>query len=166
MAISGPLAQKVKSLPKGSPMGLGQDFWLCHCARKNGMKSFIDGRVSVYHPPGIGYNEAEAHAQMEETFSKIGGQDFRQSLFRYREDFLGNLAEESDYHMKAQEEEVVPAPKSKNNVTIVTVDNGWAYADFVRVTSAFPNCRRIVMMKGLSLAKAYGRKWINILLRK
>ena len=65
MALSGPLMRLVGKLPDGSPIGFGHDFWLCHKARTNGMKNIIDGRVRIHHPLGIGYNEMEAHAQME-----------------------------------------------------------------------------------------------------
>ena len=100
------------------------------------MRNIIDGRVSVHHPEGIGYNEAEAHRQMEETFGRAYGPDFRTTIFEYDQRFEKNIIGETKM------------PEGKR-FTIVTVDNGWGLSEFIRVTSKFPDIRRIVMRKGV-----------------
>jgi len=134
MALSGELMKKVKELVPGSPMGYGQDFWLCYRARKAKMDNIIDGRVKVFHPHGIGYDGNEAHRQMEMAFSKEYGPDFRRSIFKYDGRFEYNLAGEEAMAKK---------------YTIVTVDNGWGLSEFMRVCERIENSRRIVMCKGV-----------------
>lgn len=131
LALSGELMREVKTLVEGSPIGFGQDFWLCWRSRQLGMKNILDGRVVVYHPSEIGYNEHEAHDQMEMAFGKLYGPNFRQTIFEYDETFEGNMNQER-----------------KTMTTIFTVDNGWALADFLRVTRNFPNSKRVVLWKG------------------
>lgn len=136
LAMSGSLMRHVGELVPGSTIGFGQDFWLCYRSRKAGMRNIIDGRVKVYHPEGIGYDEDEAHRQMDETFGKVYGPDFRQTIFEYDQRFEYNVAGEMDM-------------TEEKKFTIVTVDNGWGLSEFIRITSKIANSRRIVMRKGV-----------------
>lgn len=134
LAVSGNLMRQVGELVPGSTIGYGQDFWLCYRARKAGMRNIIDGRVSVHHPEGQGYNDVEALRQMFDTFGKAYGADFRRTIFEYDERFGYNL---------------IGGTMDGKRYTIVTVDNGWGLAEFIRVTSKLGNTRCIVMMKGV-----------------
>jgi hypothetical protein len=153
-ALSGPLMQKVKKLVEGSSIGFGQDFWLCYMSRTNGFKNIIDGRVKIFHPFTTGYDADKAHRQMEEAFTKLYGKDFRQKIFEFDERYEQNLVDEKSVSARVVNPVVstailTPAPVEKP-LTIVTVDNGWSYAEFVRITSNFPNARKIVMAKGVA----------------
>jgi len=142
LAVSGTLMKQVGELVKGSEIGFGQDFWLCYCARKSGLPNYIDGSLVLHHPEGIGYDEAKAHEQMETAFSAIFGKDFRRTGFEYNETYEGNIMEEV--------REVLVPEVIKKPFTIVTVDNGWSYPEFVRITLEIPEARKIVMVKGVS----------------
>lgn len=137
LAVSGELIRTIRArFAVSTVIGFGQDFWLCAKARENNMTNFVDGRVSVKHPPGIGYNEEKAHQLMEAAFSARYGRDFRRTLFEYSSDFTHNL-EEKKSDMSEQ-------------LTIATVDNGWGARAFDQITSNFPECRRVIMRKGIS----------------
>jgi hypothetical protein len=101
------------------------------------MNNVIDGRVTVKHPEGIGYNDQEASRQMQDAFSKLYGSDFRTSIFEYDERFTGNL--------------ILKEKIMRNNkpYTIVTVDNGWGLSEFMRIASKIEGARLIVMRKGV-----------------
>jgi len=137
LAMSGELIRKVKELVPGSKIGFGQDLWLCYRARQEGMKNIIDGRVVIHHPEGIGYSEAEAHKQMDETFVKIYGPNYRNAIFEYDDRPEKNHTGEKSM------------PVNSKIFTIVTVDNGWGLTEFIRITSKIKDCRRIVMQKGI-----------------
>lgn len=147
MAVSGQLMRKAKKLPEGSPIGFGQDFWLCYISRNNGMKNIIDGSVAVFHPEGIGYDEVEAMKQMESAFSSMYGSGFRQTIFQYDERYEANLMPAMNRQDFISE---VVKRETRKQLTIVTVDNGWGYADFLRITSNFPEAKKIVMVKGVA----------------
>lgn len=132
MAVSGPLMSKIDRLPKGSD-GYGQDLWLCYTARQHHMKNVIDGRVKVYHPEGTGYDDSEWVKQMEDTFSDLLGPDWRQTAFQFSDVFEENIMSEE-----------------RKPFTIVTVDNGWSYPEFIRITNFFPDARKIIMVKGVA----------------
>lgn len=136
LAVSGSLMRLVGELVPGSKIGFGQDFWLCYRARKAGMKNVIDGRVVILHPEGIGYDEAEASRQMEETFGRVYGSDFRRTIFEYDERFEQNL---------------IGGPTMLNGkrFTVVTVDNGWGLSEFCRIATKLSGARLIVMRKGV-----------------
>ena len=138
LAVSGSLMRQVGELVPGSKIGFGHDFWLCYRARKAGLNNIIDGRVVVHHPVGMGYNEAEAHQQMDETFSRMYGSDYRRSIFEYDYRFEGNLM-----GGKIMED------GNGKRFTIVTVDNGWGLTEFVRIASKMTGARLIVMRKGI-----------------
>lgn len=116
---------------EGSPIGYGQDFWMCRVARENGLPNYIDGKVVIHHPAPRGYDDDEASGQMDETFGRRFGQNYRKTVFEYSESFGGN-------HMNENIEQMV----------IATVDNGWGYPAFIRITDQINNVRRIVMVKG------------------
>jgi hypothetical protein len=44
---------------------------------------------------------------------------------------------------------LIQSPPAKKPFTIVTVDKGWSYPDFIRITNLFPNARKIIMTKGI-----------------
>ena len=136
MAVSGKLMRKVQKLVEGSPIGFGQDLWLSYQARRFGMKNIIDGRVKMFHPEETGYDMSTALNQMNETFSKMYGPEFRRKIFEFDDRYEANL-------MTDPEKKIKP-------ITIVSVDNGWGYAEFIRVTSSFPDMRKIVMVKGVA----------------
>jgi hypothetical protein len=136
MACSGQLMREVVRLVDGSPLGYGQDFWFCHRARKMGLRNVIDGRVRIYHPPGRGYDDGEALVQMERAFGRIGGPNFRQTIFEYSEFFDGNLLE-------ANKEDA-------GMFKIVTVDNGWGVPEFVRIARQIEGATKVIMRKGIS----------------
>jgi hypothetical protein len=140
LALSGEVMRTVKRLPEGSN-GYGQDLWLCLKAREMGLGNIIDGRVSVYHPEARGYDDKEFHDQMEAVFGKMYGPDFRRTAFQYDDRYEHNLMEDME-----------PRPKVQANkpFTIVTVDNGWGYPDFVRISSCLPDARKIIMTKGVA----------------
>jgi len=133
MAVSGELMKLAVSLPEGS-RGYGQDLWLCHMARKNELKNVIDGRVRVHHPQEVRYDDSEFVKEMEETFGKMFGRDFRWTAFEYDDRFEENIMDKI----------------SEELFTIVTVDNGWSYPDFIRITDSFPKARKIIMVKGVA----------------
>ena len=139
LALSGALMRNVKELVKGSSIGFGQDLWLCYMARQSGMKNIIDGRIKVFHPVGIGYSLEKACGEMESTFSNLYGGDFRNTIFDWKAGYEDNLLGE------VIEPVIMPKP-----LTIVTVDNGWGYPEFVRIVSAFPDSKKIVFVKGVS----------------
>jgi hypothetical protein len=143
MAVSGKLMKAVGGkFDVRTEKGFGQDYWFCAMARRNKLANYIDGSLSVIHPPEIGYNETEAHDLMEREFSKKYGKDFRRTLFEYSENFQGNLLEENVM-------EIVRGGLS-GSLTIATVDNGWGVTEFESVTKSFTQCRRIIMCKGVS----------------
>ena len=146
LAVSGRLMREVKELVAGSPIGFGQDFWLCHKAREMGMENVIDGRVKLFHPEGIGYDEKEALQQMETAFSNLYGSDFRNTVFEYDERYEGNLVKAP----AVKKEVLIPEVVRNKPFTIVTVDNGWGFAEFVRITSQFPSIRKVIMAKGVA----------------
>jgi hypothetical protein len=140
LAISGELIRKIHArFEVSTKIGFGQDYWLCAMARQNELPNYIDGAVSVVHPAGIGYNEKQAHNLMEKAFTERYGGDFRTTLFEYNENFEGNLFKEN-----------IKMNEWKKELTIATVDNGWGVKEFERITSQFPQCRRIIMQKGIS----------------
>lgn len=141
LAVSREFMREVKELPEGSD-GYGQDLWMCMRARQMGLPNIIDGRVCVFHPEGTGYSDKKFHDQMEKVFGEMFGPDFRRTAFEYDDRYEQNL---------------VGAPTGKpehategKRFTIVTVDNGWGYPEFMRVTSHFPDARKIVMTKGIA----------------
>lgn len=135
IAISGSLMKQVGELVPGSQIGFGQDFWLCYRSRKAGMSNVLDGRVMVHHPEGIGYDEVEASRQMEDTFARAYGPDFRNSIFEYDQRFEKNLVGGSSM-------------TDGKKFVIVTVDNGWGLSEFLRITNSL-DARRIIMCKGV-----------------
>jgi hypothetical protein len=137
MACSNNLMREVGRLVEGSPLGYGQDFWFCHKARKMGLRNVIDGRVRVHHPPGRGYDDREALVQMERAFGKLGGQNFRQTIFEYDEFYDGNLLEE------VKKEDV-------GMFKIVTIDNGWGVPEFCRIARQIDGATKVIMRKGIS----------------
>jgi len=138
MACSGELMREVGELVPGSPMGFGQDFWLCHRARQMGLRNVIDGRVDVYHPPGTGYDEKLAHSQMEDAFAGLCGPDFRRRVFEYSESYEGNLVEEI-------------SKEDGSMFKIVTIDNGWGVPEFCRIVRQIEGATsKVVMRIGIS----------------
>lgn len=144
MALSGNLMRKVNRLMEGSQIGFGQDFWLCYVSRQYGMENIIDGRVKVYHPAGIGYDENLALQQMEETFGGFYGKNYRWNIFEYDETYEGNKMNQS----KIKKEVLIPEVLGRQ-LTLITVDNGWGYSDFLRLTSGL-DVRKIVLVKGVA----------------
>ncbi len=143
LALSREMIQSIEKLPEGSD-GFGQDLWMCYCARQKDLPNIIDGRVRVFHEAKIRYNRGEFWRQMQDVFSKMYGPDFRRTIFEYSGDFHGNLLERS----QAVVSDTGNNNKGNDMYTIATVDTGWAYSEFVRVTQELKNCRRIVMSKG------------------
>lgn len=145
MALSGEMMRSVKRLPEGSN-GYGQDLWLCFKAREAGLRNVVDGRVRVFHPEGIRYDDESFHKQMEAVFGKMFGPDFRRTVFQYDDRYERNLMEENTMSEKPRGQD---KPVGKP-YTIVTVDNGWSYPDYIRITNAFPEARKIIMTKGVA----------------
>jgi hypothetical protein len=144
MALSGPLMKEVKRLIDGSPYGFGHDYWLCYRSRKAGMRNIIDGRVCVYHPPGTGYDEQKAHEAMDQAFGGLYGSNYRQTIFEYAPSFQGNL--HGKYKpLTYQREEHPRMPQ-----TIFTIDNGWGLQEFTEIIANFPDCKKVLMKKGVS----------------
>lgn len=141
LAVSGHLMRNVGKLVEGSNIGFGQDLWLCYMARQSGLKNIIDGRVKVLHPEGIGYSVEQALKEMETTFSNVYGGDFRNTIFNWKASYADNLLNE-----KIE----VTVLSSRKPLTIVTVDNGWGYPEFVRIAALFPEMKKIVILKGVS----------------
>jgi hypothetical protein len=140
LAVSGELIRSIGAkFEVSTKIGFGQDYWLCAMARRNSLSNYIDGAVSVTHPAEIGYNEETAHDLMEASFSEKFGKDFRRTLFEYSSNFEGNLFKE-----------IIKMNEWKKDIVIATVDNGWGVKEFERITSQFPQCRRIIMRKGVS----------------
>jgi hypothetical protein len=138
LAVSGELIRHIDGkFAVSTKVGFGQDYWLCAMARQNEMYNYIDGTVVVEHPSAIGYNEKEAHEEMNKAFGEHFGDDFRQTLFEYRQDFEGNLIKEST--------------EMDKKLTIACVDNGWGVKEFNRLVEQFRDkCRLIIMRKGIS----------------
>jgi hypothetical protein len=138
--------QEINRLPEGS-RGYGQDLWMCLKAREMGLPNIIDGRVTVSHPEGTGYNDEEFHAEMEKVFGEMYGSDFRRTAFQYDDRYQQNLMENE---MNTEEKPHSLADTVAKPFTIVTVDNGWSCPDFIRVTKDFPDARKIMMTKGIA----------------
>lgn len=134
MAMSGKLLRTLNKIPE-SKYGFGMDYWFCYMARKFIGENVIDGRVSVYHPPEIGYNEQEAHDEMDKIFGDTYGKDYRRTIFEYDQSYEGNLIHE-------------PPTERADMMTIVTVDNGWTAEEFISVTDDLPNVERVILQKG------------------
>ena len=117
-------------------IGFGQDYWMCAMSRRDGLKNYIDGGVSVYHPPSIGYNEDDAHSRMQESFSQKYGADFRNTLFEYTMDYYGNQIKDESMN--------------ERKIVVATVDNGWGVKEFESLVATHPDCRGVIMRKGLS----------------
>jgi GT2 family glycosyltransferase len=149
LAMSKEMMQFIGRLPEGSD-GYGQDLWMCHKAREMGLPNIIDGRVCVYHPEGIRYDDTAFHQQMETVFGGMFGPDFRQTAFLYDDRYDQNLMEDNTMKDDAQQKGPAPQQEKGKKFTIVTVDNGWGFPDFVRVTNHFPDARKIVMTKGFA----------------
>ena len=135
MAISGVLLGQLNKLPEGSEFGYGQDLWLCRESRRLGMKNIIDGRVSVFHPSGTGYDDSEAVKQMNDAFTRLFGADYRRTDFHFSDFFEENIKEDI----------------MEKKFTIVTVDNGWGVQDFISIVSKIQGVRAIVMRKGVQI---------------
>jgi len=137
LAVSGSLIRAIGGkFEVSTKVGFGQDYWLCAMARKHGMANYIDGSVIVLHPAEIGYNESEAHKEMEKAFGERYGADFRRTLFEYKQDFKGNLFKENSM---------------SERLTIASVDNGWGVKEFNRLTEQLKDkCRLVIMKKGIS----------------
>lgn len=66
MALSGEMMGRIgRKFPPGNKLGWGIDVWLCWKAWTSGMRNVLDGRVSVAHPDGTGYDVNEAARQCE-----------------------------------------------------------------------------------------------------
>jgi len=145
MAASGKLMKEIKQLPEGSPIGFGQDLWMCYRSRKMGTKNVIDGRVQVWHPPHIGYNAEEAGRQMQTMLPRMLGPDYK-NIIEYTDFFVENVLDVG----KDEDGKVVGEEKNimSDKLTIVMVDNGWGLADFLHITDKMVGVRRLVMMKG------------------
>jgi len=138
LAVSGELIRTIGAkFHVSTEIGFGQDYWLCAMARGNSLPNYIDGTVSVLHPHAVGYNEGDAHAKMERAFTEKFGADFRRTLFDYSSDFEGNLMKETPMDDGVK-------------LTVATVDNGWGVKDFDRIMANFPQCRTVIMRKGVS----------------
>jgi len=151
LAVSKEFMEKVPRLPEGSPLGFGQDLWMCYISRQNGMDNIIDGTVSVVHPSGTGYDMAEAGRQMEEMFTKQVGANWRM-VIEYTDLFEENLASFRVPSAPAYKPQDLLISSSRTKpFTIVTVDNGWCIADFIRITNKLDKAgvRLLVMKKGV-----------------
>jgi hypothetical protein len=170
LALSGELMRDVKKLVDGSHIGFGQDYWLCYKSREMGLCNVIDGRVSVYHPEGIGYNEKLAHDQMEKSFTEKFGEDFRQTVFNYDERYefncLGKLSDlRSPVGFEAREDGYFMRNGENNSekINLVTVDNGWGVDEFIRMVDKFKDqVNPILMQKGLSTLEHLPERGIDV----
>lgn len=144
--LSGALMKEVGQLIPGSHYGFGHDYWLCYRSRKAGMRNIIDGRVCLIHPPGIGYDEKKAHDLMDEVFGSKYGPDYRRTIFEYDPSFQGNL------HGQYQPLSFSPTKQEPRTMafTIFTIDNGWGLQDFSDIVANFPDCKKVLMKKGVS----------------
>lgn len=136
LAVSGELAKAIGKLPEGNRLGYGQDLWMCMRSRQAGMSNVVDGSVTVFHPEGTGYDNAEAGRQMDETFGELLGKDYRRTAFGFSDFYEENLERDR----KAEE---------MKKFTVVTVDNGWGIDDFARIVSKMEGARGLVMRKGV-----------------
>jgi glycosyltransferase involved in cell wall biosynthesis len=137
LAVSNKLLEHIgRKFELTTKYGFGQDFWLCAKSLEFGLTNYIDGSVKVFHPEEIGYNESEALDLMEDAFGRAYGPSYRRSFFNYFEHFHKNLLEGENM--------------MNDNLTIATIDNGWGVDEFERITSNFPNCKKVIMKKGLS----------------
>jgi len=142
MAMSGELIRTLGGNFEIDTKGYGQDFWLCYKAREIGLKNIIDSRVEIYHPPELRYNDGEFLQQMNVKFGEAFGYNFRETIFKYINNFHGNLL------ITDIKKENIPMG------TIVTVDNGWGMVEFERITKSFPEARKILMRKGVSVLES------------
>ena len=151
LAMSGTLMKNLGEMPD-SKFGFGLDYWFCHSAREQTLPNIIDGRVTVGHPPEIGYDEKEAHDEMESVFGRYFGEDFRQTIFQYDETYGGNLTEPPPEPVKTE----------SKMLTIVTVDNGWGVEEFVSITKDI-NARKILLQKGASSLEHLREQGIQVI---
>lgn len=74
MALSGRvMAAMGRSIPPGSRLGWGVDFWMCWMGWKHGMRNILDGSVRLYHPEETGYDWREAQAEQIRFMASVGG---------------------------------------------------------------------------------------------
>lgn len=78
--------------PEALNLGWGCDIIACHQARKLGLRVLLDGRVTLHHPPGIGYSQTAARAQMDTYLPSAYGPDWRRILHYDRDDPTYNRA--------------------------------------------------------------------------
>jgi len=137
MAASGEMLRGMGMLPEDNKFGYGQDLWMSWKARTMALRNVIDGRVIITHPVGTGYSNDDAGRQMDETYGRMLGPNYRRSHFHFSDLF---------------EENVVDWPKEEGvseKITVVTVDNGWGIPDFVRLVGKVEGIRAVVMKKGV-----------------
>jgi GT2 family glycosyltransferase len=164
IAFSGALARAIGKKLEVPTQGFGQDFWLCYKARQLGMCNIIDGRITMFHPPEITYDENKFHNQMDVEFSKVYGADFRQTIFEYSSSYAGNRApamQVSEQVRKMPLNTSMRPPSAAETLwkkakekgmskTIFTVDNGWGIADFIAIANNYPDCKKVLLKKGVS----------------
>ena len=169
MALSGELMRSIERLPSGSD-GYGQDLWLCHMAWENDLKNVIDGSVSVFHPEGTGYDDEKFVKQMEDTFGKMYGPEWR-GVFRFSDYFEDNLVKDDVEDVVEIEEvkprmivgmpkpvrpyhpaviDVVSEESPVKSITVVGVDNGWGVDEFSSVLARLPEAKGLIVRKGVS----------------
>lgn len=140
LAISKSLIDKIGGELLGGTNGYGQDFWLCYISRKNELRNILDGCVEVYHPPGTGYSDSEAHDQMETFFSEKFGKDFRQTIFEYSSSFDGNLWKEKEMSKKK----------------VITLDKHGNIGEFVFIMSQLEDVKGVVLTKRPNMPNRIG----------
>jgi len=74
MALSKDMMSMIgRTFPPGNHLGWGVDVWLCWKAWTSGMRNVLDGRVSIGHPEGTGYDVVEAEKLCERyLFGLVG----------------------------------------------------------------------------------------------
>jgi hypothetical protein len=72
---------------------------------------------------------------MDKVYVGLYGPDYRQIIFEYFPDFQDNL---------------ILTSAIQQNHTIFTIDNGWGLQEFLDIIQYFPECKKVLMKKGIS----------------
>jgi hypothetical protein len=75
---------------------------------------------------------------MDQSFGSLYGPNYRQTIFQYSSFFQENL------HGQYQPQE------NRSMSTIFTIDNGWGLQEFSEIIANFPDCKKVLMKKGVS----------------
>lgn len=93
-AVNTSFLRRLGGFPVELKLGWGQDIWISWESTRNGLPVLLDGRVSLHHPFGTGYNTNQADVEMSTFFNGRFGPQWKKEVhfesngFQYQ--FIGN----------------------------------------------------------------------------